>query len=146
MARPLTIGRLARATGVSARTIRYYERIGVLPAPGRTPAGYRQYSDAAVQRLLFVRRARALGLSIRSLKTLVTALDGGPRAAVRPRVRALVQGQLSSVQQQLADLQLLEAQLQMVLRRTLKPPWPGRANGCGCLDVPQLAPPPRRRR
>jgi MerR family transcriptional regulator, gold-responsive activator of gol and ges genes len=64
MERPLTVGQLAHATGVSAKTIRYYEQIGVLPAPRRSAAGYRQYSRHDVHRLLFIRRARALGLSL----------------------------------------------------------------------------------
>ena len=70
MERPLTIGQLAHATGVPAKTIRYYEQVGVLPAPRRSTAGYRQYSRHAVHRLLFMRRARALGLSLATLKTL----------------------------------------------------------------------------
>jgi len=56
MERPLTIGQLAHATGVPAKTIRYYEQIGVLPAPRRSAAGYRHYSRHAVHRLLFMRR------------------------------------------------------------------------------------------
>ena len=62
MAQALTIGQLAQATGVSARTIRYYEEVGVLPRPGRTTAGYRQYAQQGVHRLRFIRRARAPGL------------------------------------------------------------------------------------
>ena len=63
MERPLTVGQLARATGVPAKTIRYYEQVGVLPVPRRSDAGYRRYSRHDVHRLLFIRRARALGLS-----------------------------------------------------------------------------------
>lgn len=135
MARALTIGQVVEATGVPARTIRYYEQVGVLPPPSRTPVGYRHYSEAAVHRLVFVRRARALGLSIRSLKALVAALDGGPRPAVRPRVRGLVREHLASVQQQIKDLHRLEAQLQAVLRRTRKPPRARHANECRCLET-----------
>ncbi|GIX49725.1 MAG: hypothetical protein KatS3mg131_3936 [Candidatus Tectimicrobiota bacterium] len=58
---PLTIGALARATGVASKAIRYYEQVGVLPAPARSAAGYRQYTRHDVHRLLFIRRARALG-------------------------------------------------------------------------------------
>ena len=60
MAEPLTIGKFAQATGVPAKTIRYYEQVGVLPAPTRTAAGYRQYTPQAAHRLLFIRRARDL--------------------------------------------------------------------------------------
>jgi hypothetical protein len=75
MERLLTIGQLAQATGVSAKTIRYYEQVGVLPMPSRSASGYRQYGRGDVHRLLFVRRARALGLSLATLK----ALGGGAR-------------------------------------------------------------------
>lgn len=67
MMKLLTIGQLAKTSGVGTRTIRYYEQVGVLPPAKRTPAGYRQYEQRAVERLLFVRRARALGLPLRRL-------------------------------------------------------------------------------
>ena len=62
MTQALTISQLARATGVAARTIRYYEQVGVLPSPRRTAAGYRQYDRLGVHRLRFIARARSLGL------------------------------------------------------------------------------------
>jgi DNA-binding transcriptional MerR regulator len=65
MAQALRIGQLAQATGVSAKTIRYYEQVGVLPAPSRSGAGYRQYTPQGVHRLRFIRRARGLGLPLR---------------------------------------------------------------------------------
>src|SRR5215475_3425555 len=77
MERPLTVGQLAHATGVPAKTIRYYEQVGVLPAPQRSGAGYRHYSRHDVHRLLFIRRARALGLSLANLKALTAELDRG---------------------------------------------------------------------
>ena len=67
MERPLTVGQFARATGVPAKTIRSYEHVGVLPVPRRSGAGYRHYSRHDVHRLLFIRRARALGLSLANL-------------------------------------------------------------------------------
>jgi len=69
VAHALTIGQLAKATGVGAKTIRFYEQIGVLPTSNRTAAGYRQYDQSGVQRLRFIRRARSLGLPLRDVKT-----------------------------------------------------------------------------
>ena len=115
MAQALTIGQLAQATGVSAKTIRYYEEVGVLPRPSRTTAGYRQYAQQGVHRLRFIRRARALGLPLPHLKALTAVLDGGPRAMVRPRLLVLVRAQLSVVHEQITKLQLLQQQLEQVL-------------------------------
>jgi DNA-binding transcriptional MerR regulator len=136
MAQALTIGRLARASGVRARTIRYYEQVGVLPPASRTAAGYRQYGERTVHRLQFVRRARALGLSLGDLRVLTAALDGAARAEIRPRLLAVVRAQLGAVERQLADLQLLERQLGQVLQRLVAGPrGSDHADGCRCLEM-----------
>ena len=108
MQRPLTIGQLVHATGVSAKTIRYDEQVGVLPVPRRSGAGYRQYSRHDVHRLLFIRRARALRLSLANLKVLTGDLDSGACLTMRPRLHALVTEQLRTVQQQIAEFHVLE--------------------------------------
>ena len=141
----LTIGQVAKSTGVAARTIRFYEAAGVLPAPTRTTSGYRQYAVDAVQRLVFVRRARALGLSLRHLKALLAALDGGAHGPVRPRVRKVVRAHLLTVQEQLRDLRVLEQQLQRVLRRMQAPSRTRSARHCRCLELDDAAGRPGRR-
>jgi len=133
--RALTIGRVARATGVAARTIRYYEGIGVLPAPRRTRSGYRQYDRAAVQRIRFVCRARSLGLPLRELQTLASMMNGGGRPALRPRVIALVRERLAAVRDQISDLEALEQELTQVLRRPRAAAGRSDAEGCRCLDA-----------
>src|SRR2546423_15107894 len=117
MERPLTVGKLARATGVPAKTIRYYEQVGVLPVPRRSDAGYRHYSRYDVHRLLFIRRARALGLPLANLKALAAELDSGGRLTMRPRLYQLGTEQLRTVQQQIDDFQALERHLAPVLHR-----------------------------
>ena len=140
MAHSLTIGQLAHATGVPAKTIRYYEQVGVLPVPSRSATGYRQYARRDVHRLLFIRRARALGLSLPSIKTLTAELDGGPCLAMRPHLQHLVTEQLRTVRQQLAEFQLLERQLVQVLQRLLTiPPEESHAEGCRCLETEAAA-------
>jgi DNA-binding transcriptional MerR regulator len=134
MERPLTVGQLARATGVSAKTIRYYEQVGVLPVPRRSGAGYRHYSHHDVHRLLFIRRARALGLSLANLKELTTELDSGECLTMRPRLHALVAEQLRAVQRQIAEFQLLERQLAQVLHRLQTTAPASHVDGCRCLD------------
>jgi MerR family transcriptional regulator, copper efflux regulator len=143
MSSMLTIGQLAEATGVAAKTIRYYEEIGVLSAPRRTKAGYRQYERAAVPRLDFIRRARSLGLPLRDLKTLAATLDGGPRPALRPQLRALVREQLAAVRRQRTELDFLQRQLERVLHRLVRAPAPHRNGVCRCLEIDGRARPSR---
>jgi DNA-binding transcriptional MerR regulator len=128
-----TIGQVSRATGVAARTIRYYEAVGVLPAPTRSGSGYREYDQAAVQRVRFVRRARSLGLPLCELKTIRAMLSGPPRPALRPRLIALVRAQLSAVKEQIADLEALQQELEQVLRGPLASARRVGAEGCQCL-------------
>jgi DNA-binding transcriptional MerR regulator len=134
MERPLTVGQLARATGVPAKTIRYYEQVGVLPVPKRSGAGYRHYSRHDVHRLLFIRRARALGLSLGNLKALTAELDSGECLTMRPRLYQLVTEQLRTVREQIAEFQVLERQLAQVLQRLQTTAPTSHADGCQCLD------------
>ncbi len=67
----LTIGDLAQATGTKVETVRYYERINLLPAPTRTKGNYRSYDDADLGRLGFIRRARELGFSLDQIRELL---------------------------------------------------------------------------
>ena len=73
----LRIGELASAAGVSADTVRYYERRNLLPHPGRTDAGYRVYSEQDVDRLQFIKRAQSLGLSLDEIKALLSERRNG---------------------------------------------------------------------
>ncbi len=133
MEREMTIGQLAQATGVSAKTIRYYEQVSALPPPSRSAAGYRQYTRGDVHRLLFVRRARAIGLSLANVQTLVAELDGKSGLTLRPRLHTLVTEQLHTVQRQMAEFQLLEQQLVQVLQRLESPTSAPHSDGCQCL-------------
>lgn len=65
------IGRLGERAGVNIETIRYYEKIGLLPEPGRTAAGYRQYGENHLRRLSFIRKGRDLGFSIEAIRALL---------------------------------------------------------------------------
>ena len=134
MAQALTIGQLARITGVAAKTIRYYEEIGVLPIPGRTVSGYRQYDESGVERLRFISRARSLGLPLQQLRMLATGLDGGPRTPLRPRLLELVDEQLSAVRRQIADLEVLRERLERVAHRMSRPGRRRQRGSCRCLD------------
>ena len=135
MAQTCTIGHVAKVTGVAAKTIRYYEKIGVLPAPSRTRSGYRRYDLPAVQRVRFVGRARALHLPLRRLRELTRTPDGVRHSPFRPRLLALVREELWVVRRQMVNLQSLQAELEQVLRRPLAPARERRAKGCRCLET-----------
>ena len=144
MNRSVTIGELARLTGVPAKTIRYYEGVDVLPTPRRSPSGYRLYGQRDVHRLQFVRRARALGLSLQDLKALTAELDHGLCATMRPQLLEMVQAHLQVVQQRIAEFQLLQQQLEQVSHQLLAAPLsdsdPADPNaGCQCLEVEATA-------
>ena len=68
----MTIGKLAQQAGVGIETIRFYEREGLIETPPRTASGYRQYSDAVVRRLQFIRRAKELGFTLNEIKELLS--------------------------------------------------------------------------
>jgi DNA-binding transcriptional MerR regulator len=135
MADRLTIGQAAKTSGVAAKTIRYYEQIGVLRAPSRSASGYRLYDQPGVERLRFIRRARSLGLPLRQLKTLMASLDGSARQAFRPRLRALVHAQLAAVTNQATELEGLRWQLQQILKRTRISARRSPGGACRCLDA-----------
>ena len=135
MAHGLTIGQVAKTSGVAAKTIRYYEQIGVLPTPSRAASGYRLYDQPGVDRLRFIRRARSLGLPLQQLKTLMGTLNGGPRSALRPRLCALVQGRLDVVKNQIAELELLRQQLERILQRIRTSGARPHGTVCQCLET-----------
>jgi DNA-binding transcriptional MerR regulator len=140
MAHTLTIGQVARSSGIAAKTIRYYEEIGVLPVPRRAASGYRLYDQSGVERLRFIRRARTLGLPLCQLKTLTTMLNGKPPAGFRARLLSLVRDQLVAVSERMAELELLRVQLEEIVRQMETLAALRHAGGCRCLDT-ESAPP-----
>ncbi len=107
------IGELARAAATNTETIRYYERIGLLPAPPRTISNYRTYSDEHVARLSFTRRARDLGFSIPQIRALLDLSD--QRDQPCEAVDAIAGQHLVEVERKLADLRLLRHELRALI-------------------------------
>ena len=78
-----TIGRLSEQTGCVVQTIRYYERIGLLPEPDRSPRGHRLYNEDILNRLKFILRTRQLGFNIEERRTFLELVDGGKIPATK---------------------------------------------------------------
>ncbi|RMF07547.1 MAG: MerR family DNA-binding transcriptional regulator, partial [Alphaproteobacteria bacterium] len=107
-------GELAKRTGCNAETIRYYEKIGLLPEPARSDSGYRQYDKGYEQRLRFIMRGRDLGFSVRDLKGLLDLVD---RNAVScGDVENLAKRHLAVVREKIADLRRMERVLSETVR------------------------------
>lgn len=102
----LSIGALSKQSGVNIETIRYYEKIGVMPAPPRSAGGYRLYAPDHLKRLGFVRRGRQLGFSLDELRGLLQLVDG--HAYTCAEVHALTLKHLTEVRRKIADLRRLE--------------------------------------
>ena len=116
MARPgLSIGTLARRTATKVETIRYYERIGVMPPPPRTAGGHRLYDAADVKRLRFVQRSRDLGFSLDAVREMLDLADGG--TATCDQVAEIAERHLGAVRARLADLRRMEKTLAETLTR-----------------------------
>jgi Cu(I)-responsive transcriptional regulator len=97
---------LAQATGCNLETIRYYEKIGVMPDPPRTAKGFRVYDDAHVRRLRFVMRMRELGFTLEEVRGFLTLVDGETQTCAEVLERT--QSHISEVRAKIADLQGIE--------------------------------------
>jgi MerR family mercuric resistance operon transcriptional regulator len=109
----LTRGKLATRTGCNIETIRYYEAIGLLPAPARTAAGYRSYDDEHLRRLNFIQRAKTLGFSSDKIKELVELTDPGGNHT-RGDVKFLTEAHIDETASKIRDLQKIKRRLSQI--------------------------------
>lgn len=108
-ARELPIGRLSKQTGVNIETIRYYEKVGLVPPPPRSEGGHRLYGEKHLRRLIFLRRCRELGFSLEEIRTLLNLVEGGNYTC--KEVKALTLQHVQSVREKIRDLRNLERAL-----------------------------------
>ena len=113
-ANSLRSGELARLTGVSADTLRHYERLGILPTSQRTNGGYRMFPASAVDRVQLARRALQLGFSLKELSEILRTRDNG--GAPCHHVLALAEEKLQSLGQQIQDLQRTQDYMRQLVR------------------------------
>lgn len=111
----MKIGELSRATGTNIETIRYYERIGLLPAPDRTAANYRSYGSAHRSRLSFVRHSRELGFTIEEIRSLLDLSDDPARDC--GEADRIATRHLEQVEEKIAQLRLLRDGLTRIVGR-----------------------------
>lgn len=109
----MQIGELSKATGTNVETIRYYERIGLLPKPSRTRGNYRDYSPEEVSRLRFVRHARGLGFDIAGIRSLLDLSEHPERDCCE--VDRIATSHLASVDSKIRQLDLLRQELDRML-------------------------------
>jgi MerR family transcriptional regulator, copper efflux regulator len=127
----MTIGKLAAAEGVGVETVRFYQRRGLLPQPERRAAGYREYSEADRERLMFIRRARELGFTLSEISELL-----GP--AEQQSVTAIAiaaQAKLAAIDQQVRELMRQRCRLRQLVRVCEH----GNGRECAALQLPELS-------
>jgi len=130
------IAEVARRSGFSASTLRYYEQAGVLDASERTPAGYRLYTDRDLERLRLIARAKDLGCTLEESAELVRAWDSDECGPVKHRLRTLVHDKVTEVQAHLAEQSAFADQLRATADALAGRPLDGPCDdSCGCTTV-----------
>ena len=123
----MTVKQVAERVGLPSRTIRYYDRIGLVPADERSAAGYRLYSPEDEGKLRFIRRAKALGFSLEDIRGLMDAAERGCCDEVVPEVERLLEQKVREIDDRIAELSAFRARLVSYSK--------GRGSGCGCKQA-----------
>ena len=142
MGQKIRIGKVAKATGLTPKAIRYYEGKGLLPTRPRSESGYRQYEEADIQRLLFIRRAKELGISLRQIASIVSLWPGDSCAMTRPVLTQVLNERIGELNAQIDLFKDLRIKLEEELVELGRRPYSDHTNGsCTCLgDLSQLIP------
>jgi Hg(II)-responsive transcriptional regulator len=121
----MKIGEVAARSGIGIETIRYYEREGLLLQPERRPSGYRQYDEATVERLDYIKRAKDLGFTLAEIKGL---LDLSFSHSCCDQVRQTAEAKIAAIEAKIRDLQRMKKSLGAII------------NGCRAGDAPHACP------
>ena len=122
----MRIGEVAEQAVVTTKTIRYYESIGVLPTPERTPSGYRAYDSTTLDRLRLIRDAQATGLTLTEIKSILELEGQGERSC--EHTRSLVQRHIGKIDVQIRRLEHARSELHELMERV------DRTDPVGCVD------------
>jgi len=112
------IGEVAERAGVPTKTIRYYETIGLLPAPDRAANGYRDYADGIIDRLAFIRAAQVSGLTLGEIRSIVAFRNRGETPCAH--VRDLIDQRAADIDRRISELQEIRAELTRLAERALR--------------------------
>ena len=124
----MKIGQLAEQTGVPVESIRFYQRLGLVPQPPRARGSVRRYGEEALDRLRFIKRAQALGFSLSEVKLLL-GLSAGEHCA---ETREVAQEKAQLVERKIADLRAMQGALQKLIRAC---DAGGRGRGCPIIET-----------
>ena len=131
----MRIGELAERLGVTTKAIRFYESIGLVPDPPRTPAGYRIYDEADAERLTFVKTAQRLGLRLDEIKEIIAFRDRGERPCAY--VAAVLQRQVEELDGRIREMRLLRDELNDLQARAALGD-DGKSSYCAVIEHGQL--------
>jgi MerR family mercuric resistance operon transcriptional regulator len=140
--RRLKIGELAQLTGLSIKTIRYYERRGLLEQPPRTEGGYRLYGPEEIARLRFVQRAKLLGLTLEEIRELVGLAARCNEGELVPRLEEVLEAKLAETERKMAELAAFRQNLlyyreraEDLMGRVPTDRYCEDVSFCGCLEA-----------
>jgi DNA-binding transcriptional MerR regulator len=128
----MTIGEAARRSGFTVKALRFYGRQGLLPPTARSPAGYRLYSVADLERLEFIRQAKALGLDLLAIRELVVSARSQGRGMTRARLLRILAERITQTARQISTLTRLRQELQRRRQALIRRRCAGRGY-CTCL-------------
>lgn len=131
----MRIGELAERLGVTTKAIRFYERIGLLPDPSRTPSGYRSYEEVDAERLVFIKTAQRLGLSLDEIKEIIAFRDRGEQPC--GYVAEVLQRQVSDLDARIREMRSLRDELRRLQARAAQGVT-AEAKYCGVIEHPHL--------
>lgn len=136
MSTTFQIAEVARRSGFTPATLRYYEELGLLQPAGRTDAGYRLYDESSLERLRFIARAKQLGCSLEEVAELAGVWEGGRCATVQDRLRGTIAAKAAAAEADIAELTTLVAELQRAAARLSATPVDGPCDDtCGCTTT-----------
>jgi DNA-binding transcriptional MerR regulator len=133
-AETVRIGELGERAELSAKTIRYYEDIGILPEPERTASGYRDYDESALERLRFIKAAQAVGFTLGEIKEVLAFGDRGDIPCAH--VTQLMQDRIGNLSQHIHGLQEMRRQLQQLVEKAKTMPLPPPGTFCHIIGGP----------